>query len=101
MAGWAPNENCFAGPIVVTIKSQNSSTKMFIDGADVNAQDPARELGKKLAMRAHWEVFVDADESVQFATAMYAIDTLQPLHAKAVILTPSLRKEIAKECSTH
>jgi biopolymer transport protein ExbD len=85
---------------VIIIKSDESSAKMFINGANVNAQDLPAELRRELATRAHWEVFVDADESVQFATVMYVIDTVQSLHAKAVMMTPSLRKEIAEEC-TH
>jgi hypothetical protein len=54
-------------------------------------------LKSKLAERADWEVFIDGDDSVSFADPLYAIDIVNDLHAKAVILTPKLKQQIAEK----
>jgi hypothetical protein len=48
--------------------------------------------------RANWEVFVEGDDSASFADPMYAIDVINALHAKAVILTPKLKRQMAESC---
>jgi len=60
-----------------------------------------RRLTAKLAMRAHWEVFVEGDDTVSFADLMFAIDTINGLHAKALILTPRLKEQVAKACPSR
>jgi hypothetical protein len=52
-------------------------------------------------MRAHWEVFVEGDDTVSFADLMFAIDTINGLHAKALILTPRLKEQVAKACPSR
>jgi len=54
-------------------------------------------LKSKLAQRANWEVFVEADDSASFADPMYAIDVVNALHAKAVILTPKLKRQMTEK----
>ena len=38
---------------------------------------------------------MEGEDSVSFADPMYAIDIINALHAKAVILTPKLKRQIA------
>ena len=96
--GREPDENCLAGPIVVTLKQDGTSSQMLLDGAEISREELGRVLRAKLATRANWEVFVEGDDSVQFADPMYAIDVIHGLHAKAVILTPGLKQQMADTC---
>lgn len=95
--GWGPNENCLAGPIVVTINQYGSLSRLLLNGSEVSREEFERALKSKLAKRADWEVFVDGDDAVSFADPLYAIDIVNDLHAKAMILTPKLRQQIAEK----
>lgn len=95
--GWGPDENCLAGPIVVTINQHGSLSRLLLNGTEVSREEFERALKSKLAERADWEVFVDGDDSVSLADPLYAIDIVNDLHAKAVILTPKLRQQIAEK----
>jgi biopolymer transport protein ExbD len=64
----------------------------------VSSEHFEQALKSKLAQRANWEVFIEGDESVSFGDSMFAIDAVNALHAKAVILTPKLKDEMAKAC---
>jgi biopolymer transport protein ExbD len=97
--GQGPDENCLAGPIKVTVKGDRTSTKLFVDGAEVSPAELERALRAKLASRANWEVFVEGDDSVELAGPVYVIDIIHSLHAHAVILTPKLKEQMAGECS--
>jgi biopolymer transport protein ExbD len=65
-------------------------SRLLLNGTEVSGAELERALKSKLAERANWEVFVEGDDSVSFADAMYAIDVINALHAKGVILTPNL-----------
>ena len=95
--GWGHDENCLAGPIVVTVKRHHESSQLHMNGTEVNRDALARVLRTSLSTRANWEVFVEGDDSVELADAMYVVDVIHALHAKAVILTPSLKREMAKD----
>lgn len=84
-----PDEICLVGPIVVTINQHGSVSKLLLNGTEVSREEFEQALRSKLAERANWEVFVEGDESVSFADPMYAINVINALHAKAVILTLS------------
>jgi biopolymer transport protein ExbD len=92
-----PDDICLAGPIIVTIKQQGSASKLFLNGTEVSREEFERALKSKLAARANWEVFVEGDDSVSFADPMYAIDVTNALHAKAVILTPKMERQMAEK----
>jgi len=92
-----PDDICLAGPLIVTIKHHSSVSKLFLDGIEVNREEFERALKSKLAERANWEVFVEGDDSASFAEPMYAIDVINALHAKAVILTPKLKRQMAEK----
>jgi biopolymer transport protein ExbD len=53
----------------------------------MSREELEQSLKSKLSKRANWEVFVEGEDSVSFADPMYAIDIINALHAKAVILT--------------
>jgi biopolymer transport protein ExbD len=89
------------GPIVVTVKSHGLASQLLLSGTEVNKKELEQALKSKLARRANWEVFIEADDSISFADSMYAIDVINALHARAVILTPKLRREISETCPLH
>jgi biopolymer transport protein ExbD len=93
-----PDEACLAAPIVVTIKQHSAVNKLFLDGTEVSREGLERVLKSKLSERANWEVFVEGDDSVPFADPMYAIDVINTLHAKAVLLTPKLKRQVTESC---
>jgi biopolymer transport protein ExbD len=93
-----PDELCLEVPIVVTINQRRSVSKLLLNGTEVCGEDFEGALKSKLAQRANWEVFVAGDDSVLFADPMYAIDVINDLHAKAVILTPRLKRQMAESC---
>jgi biopolymer transport protein ExbD len=94
-----PDEICLEGPIVVTVKQRNSLSQTLVNGTEVRQEDLQQVLKSKLSGRANWEVFVEADDSLPFADGMDAIDAINALHAKAVILTPKLKRQMANSCS--
>jgi biopolymer transport protein ExbD len=93
-----PDELCLEGPIVVAINQSGSASKLLLNGTEVKREDFEGALKSKLAERANWEVFVEGDDSVSFADPMYALDVINDLHAKAVILTPRLKRQMAESC---
>jgi biopolymer transport protein ExbD len=93
-----PNEYCLAGPIVVTLRRSNEETRTFVSGAELRREELPRALTKELAARANWEVFVEVDDSLEFAYPMDVIDVITTLHAKPVILTPKLKEQLVKQC---
>jgi biopolymer transport protein ExbD len=72
-----PDDICLAGPIVITIRQQGSQSKLLLNNTEVNREKLERALKSKLAQRANWEVFVEADDDVSFADPMNAIDCRQ------------------------
>jgi biopolymer transport protein ExbD len=96
-----PDENCLEGQIVVAVKRHGEVTQLFLNGNEVSRERLERALKSKLAGRANWEVFIEGDDSASFADPMFAIDAIDSLHAKAVILTPKLKDEMAKACPSR
>jgi biopolymer transport protein ExbD len=92
-----PDEICLEGPIVVTVNQHGSASKLLINGTEVSHEGFERALKSKLSTRANWEVFVEGDDSLSFAEPMYAIDVINALHAKTVILTPKLKRRMAEK----
>jgi len=97
-----PDEICLEGPIVVTVNQHGSASELLMNGTEVSHEELERALKSKLSTRANWEVFLEGDDSLSFADPMYAIDVINTLHAKAVILTPKLKRQMAeKGCPSH
>jgi biopolymer transport protein ExbD len=93
-----PDELCLEGPIVVTIYQSGSVSKLLLNGTEVKRERFEGALKSKLAERSNWEVFVEGDDSVSFTDPMYALDVINDLQAKAVILTPKLKQQMAESC---
>jgi biopolymer transport protein ExbD len=93
-----PDENCLAGPIVLTVRQQKTSSRMLLNGVPVGVGDLQHALRNRLASRANWEVFVEADEGLALSEAMDAIDAIHSLHASTIVLTPKLKKQLDDAC---
>ena len=91
-------EYCMVVPIIVTVKKHKSSSKILLDGSEMNSAELESALKRKLAWRADWEVFVEGDDMLDLADTMDAIDVIHSLHGHAVILTPKLKKQLATQC---
>jgi len=96
-----PDENCLEGPIVVAVKRHEHVSQLFLNGTEVGREQLETALKSKLAGRANWEVSIEGDDVAEFAELMFAIDVVNSLHAKAVILTPKLKYQMAKACSSR
>ncbi len=96
-----PDENCLEGPIVVAVKQHGEVSQLFLNGTEVGREQLEQVLKSKLAGRANWEVFIEGDDVAPFAEPMFAIDAINSLHAKAVILTPELKDEMARGCASR
>jgi biopolymer transport protein ExbD len=94
--GREPHEDCLAGAIVVSVNQHSASSQMLLNGTEIGREELERALKTKLSTRANWEVYVEGDDSVSFADPMYAIEVVNALHAKAVILTPKLKQQMAE-----
>jgi len=93
-----PDENCLDGPIVVAVRQHGNSSQLLLNGTAVDGEQLEAALKSELAGRANWEVFVEGDDAAEFAKPMFAVDVINSLHAKAVILTPRLREQMGKGC---
>lgn len=96
-----PEENCLEGPIVVALKRHADASKLLLNGTEVSRAQLEPALKSKLAGRANWEVFIECDDSAPFAEPMFAVDVINSLHAKAVILTPKFKDEMTNTCSVR
>ena len=69
---------------------------MLLNGAGLSREDFEQALKSKLSWRAKWEVFIEGDDSISFSDSMYAVDVINALHAKVIILTPKLKRQMAE-----
>lgn len=90
-----PDEVCLLGPVVVSVRQHGSVTQLLLSGTEVSREQLEGALKSELVRRANWEVFVESDDTVSFAYPMDVVDAINTLHAKAVILTPRLKEQLA------
>ena len=84
----------------MTVVSHNDAARMLFNGKEINREELAPALKAALAEQANWEVHVEGDDSVPYADPMHVVDVVDSLYAKAVILTPQLKEQIAAaKCS--
>ncbi|MBI3475047.1 MAG: biopolymer transporter ExbD [Acidobacteria bacterium] len=83
---------CLEGPIVVRV---SESSQMLLNGKQLSRDQLEPALKAALRRRKNWEVFVEGDDSAPYADPMFAIDVINSLHAKAVILTAKAKAQIA------
>jgi hypothetical protein len=74
--------------LVVRIDKQR---RWFLDGKRVTPEEFPLTLKDALVRRPDWVVYVDGDGDLQLADVMPAIDSIQGLHAKIVLVTPRER----------
>lgn len=86
---------------MVTVRQRGSVIQLFLGRTEVKRERLEEALKAELARRADWEVFVEGDDLVSLADAMDVVDAITTLHAKAVILTPKLKEQMAKSCSSR
>lgn len=94
------DEVCQLGPVVVTLRQHGSVTQLLLGGAEVSGERLQEALKSQLAPRATWDVFVEADDSVLLEGPMSVVNAINALGAKAVILTPRLKEQMAKDCAS-
>ncbi len=92
------DENCMKGPIILSIKQRDTEAHLFLNGKEVDMEGLDRRLQSELAWRANREVFVDADQSLDFGVPALMFDKLNAINTTPVLLTPALRKQLAKAC---
>jgi biopolymer transport protein ExbD len=63
-------EHCLGGPIIVTVRRDNASNQMLLNGKRVVQQDLARNLQAELATRANWEVYVEGADPIDLGDAV-------------------------------
>jgi biopolymer transport protein ExbD len=96
--GQAVDENCLSGPILLRVKQHDGSSRVVLDGQEIQWSELRPTLISKLSGRANWEVFVEADEDVELSIPVQTFEIIRSLGAKAVILTPTLKKQLVDSC---
>jgi biopolymer transport protein ExbD len=72
----------------------DGSREFYVNGRHVAPQDLPERLKEELGKRMDWTVYFEADETVRFSDAEYAMKTVQDLGAKLIWLTPKTREEL-------
>jgi biopolymer transport protein ExbD len=98
---WDSNQDNAEGPIIVSVKRQDDSAQIFLNGKEIRREELEQALKAELARRANWVVFVEGDNSLPYAEPMHVLDVGHALHAKVVILTPKLKEEIGADRRNH
>jgi biopolymer transport protein ExbD len=92
-----PLEDRFEGPIVVTVVE---SGQMLLNGKELTRDQLRPALKAALGRRRNWEVTVEGDDSASYADPMFAIEVINSLQARAVILPKKAKAKIAPDhCS--
>jgi len=82
-----------AGPIIVRI---GLSSRISVNGVETKREGLRAALKAKLSRRADRIVFVDGDEDLCYSDAAEVVGVISGLKAKAVLLTPKLKQELAR-----
>ena len=69
----------------------------YVNGEVVPREQLRAKLQEELGRRVIWTVYFEADENVEYARAVYAMDTIQGLGAQVFWLTPRVREELNSE----
>ena len=72
-------------PLVLRIDAKN---RWFLDGEPVTPGDLPGALKKSLSRRPDWFVYLEADPGLDFRVPALAMDMIQGLHAKVILVTP-------------
>jgi biopolymer transport protein ExbD len=93
------DEKCLSGAVVVTVKEHNGAIRIRLNGTEIQLENLQQALASQLSHRADWEVFVQGDENIELSDLMPAIEIIRSLRAKAIILTPALKKQLMDGCT--
>jgi hypothetical protein len=77
-------------PLVLRIDRER---RWFFDGKLVAPEDFPAALKKSLGRRSDWAVCLDADSKLDFGALAPAIDIIQGLHSKIVLVTPKMKND--------
>jgi len=75
-------------PLVLRIDREK---QWFFDGKSVTPEQFPAALKEALGRRSDWAVCLDADSKLDFGALGPAIDIIQELHSKIVIVTPKMK----------
>lgn len=77
-------------PLVLRIDKEN---RWFFDGKPVSAEEFPAAFKKALDRRLDWFVYLSASPELPFGAPARAMDMIQGLHAKIILVTPSTEKD--------
>jgi hypothetical protein len=77
-------------PLVLRIDRKR---RWFFNGKSVAPEDFPTALKESLGRRSDWAVCLDADSELDFGALGPAIDVIQGLHSKIIIVTPKMKHD--------
>jgi biopolymer transport protein ExbD len=77
-------------PLVLRIDKEN---RWFLDGKPVSPEEFPGALKKVLDRRLDWVVYLNASPELELGAPARAMDMIQGLHAKIILVTPSTEKD--------
>jgi biopolymer transport protein ExbD len=72
-------------PLVLRIDAKE---RWFLDGEPVTPEAFPAALKKLLSRRPDWFVYLEADPNLDYRAPARAMDMIQGLHAKVILMTP-------------
>jgi hypothetical protein len=75
-------------PLVLRIDAKN---RWFLDGEPVTPEELPGVLKKALSRRPDWSVYLEADPGLEFGVPAQAMDVLQRMQVKVVVVDPGSR----------
>jgi hypothetical protein len=67
----------------------DSKERWFLDGEPVTPDNFPAALRKSLSRRPDWFVYLEADPGLDFGVPAHAMDMIQGLHAKVILMVPT------------
>ena len=86
----APWRDGLLKPIVLRIDEKGH---WFFKGKPVSTSEFAIALRETFRSRPEWLVYIDAHPDLDFGKVELAVDVIEGLHAKAILVTPGVRSE--------
>ncbi len=77
-------------PLVLRIDKEN---RWFLDGKAILPEDFSGILKEALSRRPDWLVYLDADPNLPFGVPAQAMDMIQGLYARTILVTPGIEKD--------
>ena len=68
--------------------------RFYVNSNPVPPEGLRAKLREELGKQMVWTVYLEADENISFAKAVYAMDAIQGVGAKVVWITPQIRAEL-------